>query len=80
MLRGAGPFLNLELEDLQKRRARPEERAGAGPGTDLLEAEPFVRGHGVVEVLDDLDEAFGQCGRKLGLLLHAICILASFLA
>jgi hypothetical protein len=31
-------------------------------------------------VLDDLDESFGQCGRELGLFLHTVCILASFLA
>jgi hypothetical protein len=80
MLRGAGPFLNLELEYLQECGARPEERSGPGPGPDLLEAEPLVGGHRVVEVLDDLDEASGQGRRELGLLLHTICILATFLA
>jgi len=77
MLRGVDLFLKLELDHLEEGGARAEERSRAVPRADLLEAEALVGGHGLVEMLDDLDEALREGGVEV---LHTIRILAVSLA
>ena len=70
MLRGRALSLKPRLDDLEQRGAGAEERAWAGPGPNLLEAEALVRRDGLVEALDDLHEPRPERRGELRLFLH----------
>ena len=57
MLRGVDLFLKPGSITSSKAGRCGTARPGPATSAHLLEAEALVRGHGVVEVLDDLDEA-----------------------